>query len=55
MKKKSILRNIIITLLALVAAGVISFIFQRLEVQEHITTIFVFFVFIVSLFTYVYF
>ena len=42
MKKKSILRNIIITLLALVAAGVISFIFQRLEVQEHITTIFVF-------------
>lgn len=39
MKKKSILRNIIITLLALVAAGVISFIFQRLEVQEHITTI----------------
>ena len=51
MKKKSILRNIIITLLALVAAGVISFIFQRLEVQEHITTIFVFSVFIVSLFT----
>lgn len=51
MKKKSILRNIIITLLALVAACVISFIFQRLEVQEHITTIFVFSVFIVSLFT----
>ena len=42
MKKKSNLRNIIITLLALVAAGVISFIFQRLEVQEHITTILLF-------------
>ena len=51
MKKKSILRNIIITLLALVVACAISLIFQRLEVQEHITTIFVFSVFIVSLFT----
>ncbi len=45
MKKKSILRNIIITLLALVVACAISLIFQRLEVQEHITTIFVFSVF----------
>ena len=51
MKKKGILRNIIITLLALVVACAISLIFQRLEVQEHITTIFVFSVFIVSLFT----
>ena len=51
MKKESILRNIIITLLALVVSCAISLIFQRLEVQEHITTIFVFSVFIVSLFT----
>lgn len=51
MKKKSILRNIIITLLALAVACAISLIFQCLEVQEHITTIFVFSVFIVSLFT----
>lgn len=51
MKKKGILRNIIITLLALVVACAISLIFQRLEVQEHITTIFIFSVFIVSLFT----
>lgn len=50
MKKKSILRNIFITLLALVSACAISLIFQRLEVQEHITTIFVFSVFLVSLF-----
>lgn len=49
MKKESILRNIIITLLALVVSCAISLIFQRLEVQEHITTIFVFSVFIVSL------
>mgnify|MGYP002674465836 FL=1 len=51
MKKKSTLRNTIITLLALAVACAISLIFQRLEVQEHITTIFVFSVFIVSLFT----
>lgn len=51
MRKKKILKNIVISLFALAAACAISPLFQWLGVEEHITTIFVFSVFIVSLCT----
>lgn len=50
-RKKKILKNIVISLFALAAACAISPLFQWLGVEEHITTIFVFSVFIVSLCT----
>ena len=48
---KNIIRNTAIALLTLVAACALSMIFQRLDVTEHITTAFVFAVFIISLLT----
>lgn len=56
MRVKNILKDILILIAALVIAFLISIEFQRLDVEEHITTIFVFAVFMVSLFTqgYVY-
>ena len=48
---KNIIRNTAIALLTLAAACALSMIFQRLDVTEHITTAFVFAVFIISLLT----
>ena len=48
---KHIIRNTAIALLTLAAACALSMIFQRLDVTEHITTAFVFAVFIISLLT----
>ena len=48
---KNVIRNTAIALLTLAAACVLSMIFQRLDVTEHITTVFVFAVFIISLLT----
>ena len=48
---KNVIRNTAVTLLTLVAACVLSMIFQRLDVEEDITTVFVFAVFIISLLT----
>lgn len=45
------LRDIFISLLSLFAASALGVIFQKLNVEEHITTIFVFAVFMISLFT----
>lgn len=56
MKMKEVLKNILIMFLALFLAAILSLQFQRLDVEEHITTIFVFAVFMISLLTagYVY-
>lgn len=51
MKAKRIVRDILILLGALAAATALSIQSQRLDVEEHITTIFVFAVFLISLFT----
>lgn len=51
MHKKKILRDLLISAVALCAAFVLSVVFQRLDVEEHVTTIFVFAVFMISLFT----
>ena len=51
MRKKRILKNTIISLVAFISAFVVSLVFQRLGVEEHITTIFMFAVFVVSLST----
>ena len=48
---KNVIRNTAIALLTLAAACALSLIFQRLDVTEHITTVFVFAVFIISLLT----
>ena len=48
---KNVIRNTAIALLTLAAACALSMIFQRLDVTEHITTVFVFAVFIISLLT----
>ena len=48
---KNVIRNTAVALLTLVAACVLSMIFQRLDVEEDITTVFVFAVFIISLLT----
>ena len=48
---KNVFRNAAVSLLTLVAACALSMIFQRLDVTEHITTVFVFAVFIISLLT----
>ena len=48
---KNVIRNTAVTLLTLVAACVLSMIFQRLDVEEDITTVFVFAVFIISFLT----
>ena len=48
---KNVIRNAVVSLLTLSAACAMSLIFQRLDVTEHITTVFVFAVFIISLLT----
>lgn len=55
MKIKRILRDSLISLTALAAAFALSIAFQRLDVEEHITTVFVFTVFLIALFTDSYF
>lgn len=56
MKVKRMLKDLLILFAALALATVLSIQFQRLDVEEHITTIFVFAVFMISLLTdgYVY-
>lgn len=56
MKPKKLLKNIFISAAALSAAFIFSVQFQRLYVEEHISTVFVFAVFLISLLTdgYVY-
>lgn len=56
MKPKNPIKNILISLLIIVPAFGLSVIFQKMDVQEHITTIFAFAVFLISLLTegYVY-
>lgn len=53
--KKTILRDLLISVTALVCAFLFSLQFQGLDVEEHITTVFVFAVFLVSLLTEGYF
>lgn len=55
-KAKSIMKNLIISIVIIVITFVISVLFQNIGVEEHITTIFVLSVFLISLFTegYVY-
>jgi len=55
MKVKRVLIDSLITLAALAAAFALSIAFQRLDVEEHITTVFVFTVFLIALFTDSYF
>lgn len=56
MKQKQIVRDVLISLAALAAAFFVSVELQKIDVEEHITTVFVFAVFLISLFTrgYVY-
>lgn len=56
MKCKSIVTNIIITVVIFCIAIVLSIVFQNLKVDEHVSTVFVFAVFLISLITdgYVY-
>lgn len=56
MKTKNPGKNILISVSIIVTAFILSILFQRVDVQEHITTIFVFAVFLISLLTdgYVY-
>ncbi len=56
MKAAGILRDSLITILALSVAGALSVQLQRMDVEEHITTVFVFAVFLISILTrgYVY-
>ena len=56
MKPRSHLWNITITIFIFLAAFLVSLLFQKLHVGEHITTLFVFAVFLISLITdgYVY-
>lgn len=51
MRTKKIWKDIFISLGALAVAFALSILFQKLDVEEHITTIFVFAVFMISLFT----
>lgn len=51
MSPKKLLRDAAVSLLALVAAFALGLFFQRIGVEEHITTVFVFAVFLISLFT----
>lgn len=56
MKTKNPVKNILISVLIIVLAFALSILFQKMDVHEHITTIFVFAVFLISLLTegYVY-
>lgn len=56
MRTRTVVKDILVVLLALAMAVALSFEFQRLDVEEHITTIFVLAVFVISLVTdgYVY-
>ena len=56
MKKNKIIKDILVTVVVLILAIFCSMIFKKLNVLEHSTTIFVFAVFLISLFTdgYVY-
>ena len=56
MRSKNHLKNLLVTVAVLLAAFVISLLFQKLKVGEHITTLFVFAVYLISLITdgYVY-
>ncbi len=49
--KIKLIKNILIPVFAVVAATALSILFQDIDVEEHITTVFVFAVFTVSLFT----
>lgn len=51
MSPKNILKNASISILILLTAFLLSTQFQRLDVEEHITTVFVFAVFLISLLT----
>lgn len=51
MKKQNHMKNILISVPILLVAIVLGILFQHLNVTEHITTIFVFAVFLISLFT----
>ena len=51
MKRRIFIKNISITVIVLILAIIVSIFFQRLEVMEHITTIFIFAVFLISLTT----
>lgn len=51
MKVKKIIKDVMISVAALAIATVLSIEFQKLDVEEHITTIFVSAVFMISLFT----
>lgn len=56
MKAKKLVKNSFIAVLLLVVATVLSIVFQQIGVEEHITTVFVFAVFLISMLTegYVY-
>ena len=56
MKAKHTTKNVVISLMIIVLSFSLSLLFQRMDVSEHITTIFVFAVFLISLLTegYVY-
>lgn len=51
MKRKKSVKNRLLSVLIFLLACVLSVIFQRVDVEEHITTIFVFAVFLISLIT----
>ncbi len=51
MKIAAYIKNILIMLIALLIAVTLSIQFQKLDVEEHITTVFVFAVFVISLLT----
>lgn len=51
MKSKSVIANVIIMIVIFFIAIILSIVFQELKVEEHISTIFVFSVFLISLVT----
>ena len=51
MKKPNVIKNIVIVIGILALAMVCSLFMQRLDIQKHSTTIFVFAVFLISLWT----
>ena len=55
MKIKNLTKNLLFSVCVFLVATVLSIVFQMLDVDEHITTIFVFAVFLISLLTEGYF
>lgn len=51
MKAKASIKNIVVSLAIFLTAVILGILFQKIGVEEHITTIFVFAVFLISLFT----